>query len=157
MSCCHVTYTKNKAKTKPFFYVNKLHMKLLTCRHPLHLNWLDRVTACQLNLIIPYLHVLCTHCLLRCLLPCRYLTLAPETAEETYVEISDTEPEEPATSASTTTDYPGKGKIYTITWYLSAYLPSCSLERLFDPIHFDYATFKTKQPWSPHPSKTLYC
>ena len=46
--------------------------------------------------------------------PCRYLTLAPETAKETYVEVSDTEPEDPATSASTT-DYPGKGKIYTIT------------------------------------------
>ena len=40
--------------------------------------------------------------------------IAPETAEETYVEIYDTEPEEPGTSAPST-DYPGKGKIYTIT------------------------------------------
>ena len=30
-----------------------------------------------------------------CAFPCWYLTLAPETAEETYVEISDTEPEDP--------------------------------------------------------------
>ena len=47
--------------------------------------------------------------------------LAPETAEETYVEVSDTEPEDPAASASTT-DYPGKGKIYTIT---DTFLPTC--------------------------------
>ena len=64
------------------------------------------------------------------------------------MEISDTEPEDPATSASTT-DYPGKGKIYTITWYLSAYLPSYSLERLFDPIPFEYATFKTQTAMIP--------
>ena len=43
-----------------------------------------------------------------CAFPCRYLTLEPETAEETFVEISDTEPEDPATSAPST-DYPGKG------------------------------------------------
>ena len=48
-----------------------------------------------------------------CVFPCRYLTLAPETAEETYVEISDTEPEDPVGASSTT--YPGKGEIYTIT------------------------------------------
>ena len=37
MPCCHVTYTKLRLRPKPF-YVNKLHMKLLTCRHHLHLN-----------------------------------------------------------------------------------------------------------------------
>ena len=45
---------------------------------------------------------------------CRYFTSAPETAEETYVEISDTEPEDPVGASSTT--YPGKGETY-ITLY----------------------------------------
>ena len=44
---------------------------------------------------------------------CRYRTLAPETAEETYVEISDTEPEDPVGSPTTT--FSGKGEIYTNT------------------------------------------
>ena len=48
-----------------------------------------------------------------CAFPCRYLMLAPETAEETYVEISDTEPEDPVVASSTT--YPCKGEIYIIT------------------------------------------
>ena len=63
--------------------------------HPIH--------ACASKLVV-YL----------CASPCRYLTLAPETAEETYVEISDTEPEDPAGASSTT--YPGKGETY-ITLY----------------------------------------
>src|SRR4051812_44206980 len=45
-----------------------------------------------INLNMPSWHVLCIHCLLVCF-PCRYLTLAPETVEESFVEISDTEPE----------------------------------------------------------------
>ena len=55
-----------------------------------------------------------------CDFPCRYLTLAPETAEETYVEISDTEPEDLADASSTT--YPGKGETY-ITLY--SFQPAC--------------------------------
>ena len=39
--------------------------------------------------------------------------LAPETAEETFVEISDTETEDPVGAPMTT--LPGKGDIYTIT------------------------------------------
>ena len=66
----------------------------------------------SINLIIPSLHVHCTLAYL-CAFPCRYLTLAPELAEETFVEISDTEPEDPVGASSTT--YPGKGEIYTIT------------------------------------------
>ena len=54
----------------------------------------------------------CIHCLLVCL-PCRYLTLAPDTAEETFVEISDTEPED-SVGAPTTT-LPGKGEFCVIT------------------------------------------
>ena len=40
-------------------------------------------------------------------------TLAPETDEETYVELSDTEPEGTVSAASTT--LPGKGEICVIT------------------------------------------
>ena len=41
------------------------------------------------------------------------LTLAPETAEETFVELSDTEPEDTVSAATTT--LPGKGEICVIT------------------------------------------
>src|SRR4051812_33707782 len=34
--------------------------------------------------------------------PCRYLTLAPEAAEDAFVEISDTEPEDSVGAAMTT-------------------------------------------------------
>jgi len=54
----------------------------------------------------------CIHCLLECF-PCRYLTLAPDTAEETYVEISDTEPEDSVGAATTT--FLDKGEICVIT------------------------------------------
>ena len=40
--------------------------------------------------------------------------LAPEPAEETYVEISDTEPEDPAGALSMT--YLGKGETYIILY-----------------------------------------
>ena len=62
--------------------------------HPIH--------ACASELVV-YL----------CAFPCRYLMLAPETVEETYVEISDTELEDPVGGPTTT--YPGKREIYTIT------------------------------------------
>ena len=41
------------------------------------------------------------------------LTLAPDTAEETYVELSDIEPED--TVGAATTNLPGKGEILNIT------------------------------------------
>ena len=49
------------------------------------------IHACAFDLVV-YLHAVL----------CRYLTLAPETAEETYVEISDTELEDPAGASLTT-------------------------------------------------------
>ena len=70
------------------------------------------VMLCLLNLNIPSLPMHSILCLLVCF-PCRYLTLAPETAEETCVEISDTETEEPVGAPMTT--LAGKGEIYTIT------------------------------------------
>ena len=51
---------------------------------------------------------------------CRYHTFAPESAEETYVEISDTELEDPAGASSTT--YTVKGDTY-ITLY--SFQPAC--------------------------------
>ena len=51
---------------------------------------------------------------------CRYRTLAPETTEETNVEIPDTEPEDPAGTSSMT--YPGKGETYII---LYSFQPAC--------------------------------
>ena len=61
------------------------------------------IHACAFDLVV-YL----------CAFPCQYLTLAPETAEETYVEISDTEPEDPVGASSTT--YLGKGGTYIILY-----------------------------------------
>ena len=61
-------------------------------------------------------------------------TLAPETAEETYVELSDTEPEGTVGSASTT--LPGKGENlchYFITF--CSCLAVASRTILLDPIH----------------------
>src|SRR3954468_2228440 len=84
-----------------------MHMKLMTCRHHLHLNLTiqGHTINAKLDHAIPCLGL--HPCLLLCF-PCRYLTLAPETAEETYVELSDTEPEDTVGAASTT--LPGKGE-----------------------------------------------
>ena len=44
----------------------------------------------------------------------RYRTIAPEPTEETYVELSDTEPEDLAGAPPTT--YSGKGETYIIPY-----------------------------------------
>ena len=84
----------------------------MTCRQHLHLNLTRQGHNINVKLDHAILACDCIHCLLVCF-PCRYLTLAPKTAEETFVEISDTEPEDPVGASSTT--YPRKGEIYTIT------------------------------------------
>ena len=61
---------------------------------------------------IPSLPVLASIAYL-CAFLASILTLAPETAEETYVELSDTEPEDTVGAATTT--LPGKGEICVIT------------------------------------------
>src|SRR3954466_575923 len=61
----------------------------------------------QINLNMPSLLVFTSLCLLVCFLA-GTRTLAPEPAEETYVELSDTEPEDTVGAATTT--YPGKGE-----------------------------------------------
>src|SRR3954471_14190118 len=82
-------------------------------------------------------------------------TLAPETAEETYVELSDTEPEDPVGSASTT--YPGKGENLCHYFINFCSCLAVDLERIFLILSTLYAMFKTHIAMSPQPSKTLYC
>src|SRR3954469_15721203 len=95
-----------------------MHMKLMTCRHHLHLNLTSQGHSINVKLEHVILACVCIPCLL-VYLPCRYpLTLALETAEETYVELSDTEPED--TEGASTTTYPGKGEICVITLLLYA-------------------------------------
>ena len=84
----------------------------MTCRHHLHLNLTRQGHIIPIKLEHTILACACIHCLLVCF-PFRYLTSAPETAEETVVEISDTEPEDSVGAAMTT--LPGKGEIYVIT------------------------------------------
>ena len=84
----------------------------MTCRHHLHLNLTRQGHIIPIKLEHAILACACIHCLLVCF-PCRYLTLAPDTAEETYVEISDTELEDLVGAATTT--LPGKGEICVIT------------------------------------------
>ena len=57
---------------------------------------------------------LLSRCLLVVLFLCRYRTLAPELAEEAYMELSNTETEDPAGAPSTT--YLGKGETYIIPY-----------------------------------------
>jgi hypothetical protein len=82
-------------------------MILMTCRHHFHLN----LTRQGHMIAFKPEHVIFVCVAPRCLLVCFLAgirTLAPDTAEETFVELSDTEPEDPVGSASTT--LPGKGE-----------------------------------------------
>ena len=66
----------------------------------------------QINLNMPSLPVLASIAYL-CAFLAGILTLAPETTEETYVELSDIEPEDTVGAATTTLS--GKGEICVIT------------------------------------------
>ena len=85
----------------------------MMCRHHLHLNLTRQGHIMNVKLGHAILACVCIHFLLVCF-PCRYLTLAPDTVEETFVEISDTEPEDSVGAATTT--LPGKGEICVITF-----------------------------------------
>ena len=87
-------------------------MKLMTCRHHLHLNLTRYGHVMSMNLEHTIL-ACALHPLLACVLSLPVLTLAPDTAEETFVEISDTDPEDLVGAATTT--FLGKGEIYIIT------------------------------------------
>src|SRR4051812_47376175 len=82
-------------------------------------------------------------------------SLAPEPAEETYVELSDTEPEDTVGSASTT--YPGKGENLCHYFITFCSRLAVALERCCLILSTLYAMFKTHTAMSPQPSKTLYC
>src|ERR1041384_2719184 len=101
-----------------------MHMKLMTCRHHLHLNLTRQGHVISIKL---------EHAILVCVASIAYLcaflagilTLAPETAEETYVELSDTEPEDTVGAATTT--LPGKGGLITLPYSFPLTLLSYSL------------------------------
>ena len=84
----------------------------MTCRHQLHLNLTRQGHTMIVKLEHTILACVGIHCLLECF-PCRYFTLAPDTAKEAFVEISDTESEDSVGAATTT--LPGKGEICVIT------------------------------------------
>ena len=84
----------------------------MTCRHHLHLNLTRQGHVIPIKLKHAIFACTCTIAYL-CAFLAGILTLAPETAEETYVELSDTEPEDTVGPATTT--LPGKGEICVIT------------------------------------------
>ena len=101
------------------------------------------VITYQINLNMPSLSVL--HPLLTCVLfLAGILTLAPETAEETYVELSDTEPEDTVGAASTT--LPGKGDNLCHYFITFCSCLAVVLERICLILSTSYAMFKPIQP-----------
>src|ERR1043165_692899 len=82
-------------------------MNLMTCRHHSHLNLTRQGHTITLSLNMPSLLVLHPFAYL-CVFLAAIRTLAPDTAEETFVEYPYTETEDPV-GAATTTD-PGKGE-----------------------------------------------
>ena len=78
----------------------------MTCHHHLHLNLTRQSHIMSIKLEHTIL-ACALHPLLTCVFSLPVPKLAPETAEETFVEISDTEPEDPVGAPTTT--YPGKG------------------------------------------------
>src|ERR1041384_5966127 len=101
-----------------------MDMKLMTCRHHLHLNLTRQGHTISINLNMPSLFEFAPIAYL-CAFLVGILTLAPETAEETYVELSDTEPEDTVGAASTT--LPGKGGLITLPYSFPLTLLSYSL------------------------------
>src|ERR1041384_6032592 len=115
-------------------------MELMTCRHHLHLNLTRQGHKLSDKL---------EHAIVVCFAPIAYLcvflpgirTLAPETAEETYVELSDTEPEDPVGSASTT--LPGKGENLCHYFITFCSCLAVALERYCLILSTLYTMFKT--------------
>src|SRR3954463_15005264 len=80
-------------------------------------------------------------------------TLAPEPAEETYVELSDTEPEDTVGAATTT--YPGKGENLCHYFITSCSCLAVALERCCLNLSTLYAMFKTHTAMIPTSQQTL--
>src|ERR1041384_1515718 len=106
--------------------------------------------SCQINLNMPSLTVLAPFAYL-CAFLAGILTLAPETAEETYVELSDTEPEDTVGAASTT--FPGKGEKLCHYFITFCSCLDVVLERYCLILSTLYDMFKPIQPRPPRPSK----
>ena len=81
------------------------------------------------------------------------LTLAPEAAEETYVELSDTEPEDTVVSASTT--LPGKGENLCHYFITFCSCLAVVLERYCLILSTLYAMFKTHTAMIPTTQQTF--
>ena len=84
----------------------------MTCRHHLHLNLIRQGHIVSIKLEHTILACV-MHPLLTWVISLPVLYVSPDTAEETFVEISDIEPEDPVGAATTT--LPGKGEICVIT------------------------------------------
>src|SRR3954471_3489713 len=97
----------------------------------------------MLNLSIPSLPVFASLSYL-CAFLAGTLTLAPETTEETYVELSDTEPED--TEGASTTTYPGKGENLCHYFITFCSCLAVVLERYCLILSTLYAMFKPIQP-----------
>src|SRR3954469_19555697 len=100
-----------------------------------------------MNLIMPSLFEFASFAYL-----CAFLagtrTLAPEPAEETYVELSDTEPED--TEGAATTTYPGKGENLCHYFITFCSCLAVDLERCCLILSTLYDMFKTHTTMTPH-------
>src|SRR3954471_10504721 len=121
-----------------------MHMKLMTCHHHLHLNLtrqghtipnkLEHAILVGVYILFAYL----------CVFLASTLTLAPEPVEETYVDLSDTEPED--TMGAATTTYPGKGENLCHYFITFCSCLAVALERYCLILSTLYAMFKPIQP-----------
>src|SRR3954467_12031761 len=93
------------------------------------------------------------HHLLTCVFSCRCVTLVPETGEETYVELSDTEPEGTVGAASTT--LPGKGEKLCHYFITFCSCLAVDLERCCLILSTLYAMFKTHTAMIPTTQQTI--
>src|SRR3954464_3204833 len=115
-----------------------------SCRHHLHLNLTRQGHQISDKLVHDILCLSLHPFAYLCAFLAGNLTLAPEPTEETYVELSDTEPEDTVGAATTT--YPGKGG--NLCHYFITFC-SClvvDLKRCCLILSTLYAMFKPIQP-----------
>src|SRR3954465_2318269 len=129
-----------------------MHMKLMTCRHHLHLNLTRQGHTIPNNLNMPSLLESASFAYL-----CAFLagtrTLAPDPAEETYVELSDTEPEDTVGAATTT--YPGKGENLCHYFITFCSRLAVALERCCLILSTLYAMFNNHIAMTPTSQQTI--
>ena len=116
----------------------------MMCRHHLHLNLTrqghnisNKLETCHPLIELAPIAYLCAFL-------AGIRTLAPETAEEIYVELSDTEPEDTVGASSTT--FPGKGENLCHYFITFCSCLAIVLERYCLILSTSYAMFKPIQP-----------